>query len=134
MTNNTFSGNTASTSGVTIEQDGSIATITNSIFSGGSPDNCHTNGGTIVSGGHNIDSGNSCGFNATGDATSTDPLLDPNGLQDNGGPTKTIALLSNSPAIDAGDDTVAPSTDQRGIARPQDGNGDGTAVSDIGAY
>ena len=31
-----------------------------------------------------------------------DPKLDPNGLQNNGGPTQTIALLFNSPAIDKG--------------------------------
>jgi hypothetical protein len=40
-------------------------------------------------------------------------------LADNGGPTKTIALLPGSPAIDAGDNSAAglPSTDQRGLAR-----------------
>jgi len=49
-------------------------------------------------------------------------------LQDNGGPTQTMALLDGSPAINAGNDAVAPATDQRGIARPQG------AASDIGAY
>ena len=39
-------------------------------------------------------------------ALSGDPMLDPAGLQDNGGPTKTIALLSGSPAINAGDDAT----------------------------
>ena len=39
-------------------------------------------------------------------------------LQDNGGLTPTIALLSGSPAIDAGV-TNSLSSDQRGIARPQ---------------
>jgi hypothetical protein len=41
-----------------------------------------------------------------------DPLLGP--LQDNGGPTYTMALLPGSPAIDAGDNTGAPAYDQRG--------------------
>jgi len=54
-------------------------------------------------------------------------------LQDNGGPTETHALLPGSPAIDAGDNTACPATDQRGWARPADGDGDGTAVCDIGA-
>lgn len=49
-------------------------------------------------------------------------------LQDNGGPTKTMALLFGSPAIDAGSDANAPATDQRGNLRP---NG---SHSDIGAY
>ena len=43
-------------------------------------------------------------------------------------------LTSDSPAIDAGDDTVCPATDYRGFARPVDGDGDGNAVCDVGAY
>jgi Ca2+-binding RTX toxin-like protein len=43
-------------------------------------------------------------------------------------------LLPGSPAIDAGRAPNTTTTDQRGIARPQDGNGDGTAAVDIGAY
>jgi len=49
-------------------------------------------------------------------------------LADNGGPTKTIELYYDSPAIDAGNNDTAPATDQRGIARPVNG------VADIGAY
>ena len=55
-----------------------------------------------------------------------DPKLGP--LADNGGPTQTCALLEGSSAIDSGTDTGAPSTDQRGVSRPQ-GLG-----YDIGAY
>ena len=59
------------------------------------------------------------------------PGLDPNGLQDNGGPTQTIALLTTSPAIDAGSNALAvdPSTgqplayDQRGPGYPRIVNG-----------
>jgi hypothetical protein len=60
------------------------------------------------------------------------PRLAP--LANNGGPTFTHALLRGSPAIDAGDDTNAPATDQRGIARPRDGDGNRVAVIDIGAF
>jgi uncharacterized delta-60 repeat protein/CSLREA domain-containing protein len=59
-------------------------------------------------------------------AVSVDPLLGP--LQDNGGPTQTMALSASSPAIDAGDRGNCPPTDQRGVIRPQ---GD---RCDIGAY
>jgi hypothetical protein len=43
-------------------------------------------------------------------------------------------LLNGSPAIDAGTSNQAPSTDLDGIGRPADGNSDGTAAFDIGAY
>ncbi|HEX6020540.1 MAG TPA: ELWxxDGT repeat protein [Solirubrobacter sp.] len=58
-----------------------------------------------------------------------DPLLGP--LADNGGPTRTHAPLPGSPAIDAA--AACPALDQRGIARPLDGNGDGVARCDAGA-
>lgn len=63
--------------------------------------------------------------------TNSDPLLLE--LADNGGPTPTHALHSDSAAIDAGGDECEP-TDQRGVSRPQDGDGDGEASCDIGAY
>ena len=49
--------------------------------------------------------------------TVTDPKLDPAGPKNNGGPTKTIALLSGSPAIGKANVSLAPATDQRGISR-----------------
>lgn len=55
-----------------------------------------------------------------------DPMLDD--LADNGGDTKTCALISGSPAIDTGTSDGAPDEDQRGISRPQG------AGYDIGAY
>jgi hypothetical protein len=84
--------------------------------------------GTINSLGHNlIGSGGTTysGFDPT-DLLNVDPLLGP--LQYNGGPTFTHALLPGSPAIDAGDNTNAPVTDQRGVPRPQG------LAPDIGAY
>ena len=84
-----------------------------------------------------------CASDSSGDMT-VDPaevfthVLGP--LQNNGGPTETHALLMGSPAIDAGDtacvdDDGAPlTTDQRGLPRPVDGNSDGVAACDIGAF
>ncbi len=84
--------------------------------------------GTIISLGHNLDSGSTCGFTQAGDLFNTDPMLSNYGLRNNGGPTKTIALLAGSPAIDAADPANFPPTDQRGVIRPQG------AGPDIGAY
>jgi hypothetical protein len=55
-----------------------------------------------------------------------DPKLGP--LANNGGPTLTMALLPGSPAIDAGNTSLAPATDQRGFPRPAG------LAADIGAY
>jgi hypothetical protein len=84
--------------------------------------------GTFSSGGHNIESTNSCGLGAAGDLVNTDPRLGP--LQLNGGPLSTMALLDGSPAINSADNAACPATDMRGIARPQPAGG----TCDIGSY
>ena len=77
---------------------------------------------------------------ATGDQIGTpEAPIDPKlgDLQDNGGATKTHALLPGSPAIDRGHSSDS-STDQRNLARPVDDparpNAPGGDGSDIGAY
>jgi hypothetical protein len=85
----------------------------------------------IVSDGFNLASDDSCNLTDPTDLPSVAPLLSP--LADNGGPTRTHALAPGSPAIDAGAPTSEP-FDQRGVARPQDGDGDGVAICDIGAF
>jgi hypothetical protein len=69
------------------------------------------------------------GFGDT-DLLDVDPLLGP--LQDNGGPTYTMALACDSPAIDAGDPDFQgpPFFDQRGDGFPRIVND----IVDIGAY
>jgi hypothetical protein len=108
-----------------------VTFIRNTILANNSNANCG-NSGTLTSYGFNLDSGNTCGFAGTGDQSNTDPKLGP--LQENGGPTQTHALFQDSPAIDAVNTTECPLTDQRGNARPADGDGNGTFICDIGAY
>lgn len=74
-----------------------------------------------------------------GDKMGINPVL--GSLQDNGGPTKTHALLSGSPAIDGGnpvrctdENGTLLETDQRGQPRRLDSSNNGVAICDIGAY
>ena len=60
------------------------------------------------------------------------PLL--GALGNNGGVTQTHALLAGSPAADRANNANAPATDQRGVARPVDGDAVAGAVADIGSY
>jgi len=137
VTGSTIVGNRVQSSiGGGVFLDGGTLTLHNSIIA----NNTATSGldissGTINSLGYNLirtTTGATISGTTTGNITGVDPLLGP--LSYNGGPTRTHALLAGSPAIDAGDPTTFPATDQRNIARPQDGDGAGGARADIGAY
>ncbi|PKQ21178.1 MAG: hypothetical protein CVT66_01635 [Actinobacteria bacterium HGW-Actinobacteria-6] len=51
-----------------------------------------------------------------------------------GGPQHDARLMVGSPCIDAADEGTAADVDFLGVVRPVDGDGDGTAASDMGAY
>jgi hypothetical protein len=76
---------------------------------------------SVATGSDNISTDDSCGSSFT----VTDPLLGP--LADNGGFTETHALLNGSPAIDVFTGMDCGGTDQ-------DGDGNGTARCDVGAF
>ncbi len=72
-----------------------------------------------------------------GNQVGVDPLLDPAGLQDHGGPTQTIALQPDSPAIDAGSNAEAVGPDGQPLAYDQRGPGFPRIVAgtvDVGAF
>jgi len=126
VTNSTFRGNSAS-SGGGIAATQAEAMLRNTIvvdnLTGG---NCF---GVITDGGGNLSYPD-----ATCPGINADPLL--GSLQDNGGPTWTMALGEGSAAIDAGDDAIcaAPpvnNLDQRGVTRPQGLHCDIGAVEQI---
>lgn len=150
----TFAGNTASGfqggdaagGALFAEPDGSI-TLTSSIVEdstegpvmlvpvaiGDPVPNCGTaDGGTITSGGGNVVDDASCSTDQPTDQPDT--AANVGELADNGGPTFTMALTADSPAVDAAGATCSLATDQRGEARPQDGDGDGTSGCDSGAF
>jgi hypothetical protein len=85
-----------------------------------------------VSAGSNIEQGTSCDLGGTGDVSNTDPVLLP--LADNGGGTLTHALGAGSPAIDGAEACPTSGEDQRGVARPIDGDENGSVLCDVGAY
>ena len=131
VTNSTISGNTGAGIDGGVGASLKSAIVANTI--GGV--NCLN---AVTSLGYNLSDDGTCGFGATGDLNNTPAGLDPNGLQNNGGPTPTIALLLSSPAVNAipisacTDQSVPTplpvTTDQRGVLRPQ---GPGC---DVGAF
>jgi hypothetical protein len=130
VVNSTIAGNDYSSGGNIggVNNYGTIA-FKNTIIAANNGGNC-ANSATLLSNGHNLDSGSSCGFTQTGDLQNTDPQL--GSLAYNGGLTRTRALLNSpliaSPAINAADDAGCPAADQRGILRPQGSH------CDIGAF
>ncbi|HXQ62802.1 MAG TPA: right-handed parallel beta-helix repeat-containing protein, partial [Acidimicrobiales bacterium] len=150
VTNSTLTGNASTGVGGGIDNQ-ATATVTDSTLSdnsaqfGGNLNNlgtlnigtsivadsvtgtdCH-GPGTLTDLGYNLDDDGSCGFSGTGDLSHTAAGLDPSGLQNNGGPTETIALESGSAAIDHVSNAIlCPATDQRGAPRSH--------PCDVGAY
>ncbi len=97
--------------------------ITNTQGSGAQTATCDASAKNIVQ--HTI--GNTGTLDQSG-VIAADPLL--GSFASNGGPTKTLSIAFGSPAIDAGTNGLAPTTDQRGIARPRT-----TAdAADLGAF
>jgi CSLREA domain-containing protein len=130
VSNSTLSGNSASFAGGGIEIPSGIrATFTfkNTIVAANDaglfgPDVR----GFFTSQGHNLIGQSECtvGCFTNEDQVGTsanpiDPMLGP--LANNGGPTKTHALLEGSPAIDKGVAVEGITTDQRGVSRQQGG-------------
>ena len=149
LNNVTVADNRADSDGDGIGDGGGLATagtlvsISNTIIA----DNVDTGGeapdciGQINSQGYNLieDATNCVLVGGPADITGQDPKLGP--LANNGGATETQALLRGSPAIDTGNPAAPGSggnaceaTDQRGVDRPQDGDADGLARCDIGAF
>jgi hypothetical protein len=147
VTNATFSGNQAHPGGGgggqnvggAVDNDGSTLSLKGTILASSTPTNC--GGSALTDVGHNISDDDTCGFSGTSVNDSTTLHLDPAGLQNNGGPTKTIAIESDSQAFhfipvadctDQSSPTPLPlTTDQRGFPRPDPGNPD---FCDAGAF
>jgi hypothetical protein len=135
-TNTTFAGNSAPADAGGIDNWYATLALKNTVLANNHGGNCLSTGGA-TSHGYNLSDDTTCtAFLTSNDKNNVSAGLDSNGLQDNGGPTKTIALLPTSPAVDAvpiadctlSDGTTPLATDQRGVARPE-----GSAC-DMGAF
>ncbi len=111
LTNTIVAQNTAAVPGRDVDNSGTVTTDHDLIGKG-------AGSGISKRGGNIVGKGNSA----------IDPRLGP--LKDNGGPTQTLALLRDSPAIGHADDAAAPPTDQRGHPHTNHFGGH----TDIGAY
>ncbi len=152
LTNSTVSGNTSELGGgiFTLDSFGTV-NASNSIIAGNTASSAPDFFGTLNSQGYNLIGNVSAvsAFTQMGDQTgnSTTPL-DPKlaTLADNGGATRTHALLAGSPALDKGAAATDPiaatavTTDQHASPRPVDlpdasyPNATGGDGSDIGAF
>jgi hypothetical protein len=109
---NTTVSNNASADGAGFFNANTVNTV-NSLIALNVGDNCL---GVLNSGGNYLEDGGTCVLSQATDMSNTLPSM--NQLGDNGGATPTHALA----------------TDQRGVPQPVDGDGDGQAVCDIGAF
>jgi CSLREA domain-containing protein len=161
ITNNTSdSDNSGFGDGGGIYRGGGNIVVSNSIIAGNfdtannagpgtiNPDCSWQNGGGFTSNGYNVigrgegASGFTNGINGDKVGTAANPLVPKLGpLAFNGGSTRTHLLQYGSPALDGGNPATpgggsfgaCASTDQRGVVRPVDGNGDTSAICDSGA-
>lgn len=149
LNNVTITENTSDRNGDGNGNGGGIATaavapsLSNTIVagnsdSGGQAPDCA--GGLASQGFNLVQTTGGCEYvSGPGDVTGQPANLGP--LAYHGGLTQTHALLPGSPAIDAGNPAMpgsgAPAceaTDQRGVARPLDGDGDRVVRCDVGAF
>lgn len=134
MTNNTITYNSAGTGGGIYNFLGTV-TLHNNIIAGNtasSQSQCENFTGTMNANSYNIfgsngDSGG-CPAGATDIVPSGNISSIISALANNGGPTLTHAIFTGSPAVNAGGGGNCPTTDQRGVSRPQGG------ICDIGAF
>ena len=133
----TISGNDAAGSGGGLyDSDNGTVTLTDTIIAGnttaaGDPSDIVTNGSGTITGSFNlIGPGGAAGLSDGVDGNIVLTSLADLGLAplaDNGGSTRTMALLPGSPALGAGTAVAGVTTDQRGEQRP-------ASLPDIGAF
>ncbi|MCP5013767.1 MAG: right-handed parallel beta-helix repeat-containing protein, partial [Ketobacter sp.] len=119
-----------------LNNNGAVVTLNNSLIvgnnSGAGDVSCEQNSASLGTSSNNLVHSSADCLGLAGQVTTATiaSIIDP--LADNGGDTQTHALVTGSPAIDAGDNANSPGglTDQRGVGFPRIING----IIDIGSY
>jgi Right handed beta helix region/Chlamydia polymorphic membrane protein (Chlamydia_PMP) repeat len=148
LINCTFSGNIATARGGAVDSGGGSAlTVLNSTFVKNSsgienPSSTTTAVNNIIAKSTKVN----CSGAFTGGSTNnlaTDATCSPGFVQKTSAQLRLGALTGRpayyplnvgSAAIDTGTNSDCPAIDERGLARPMDGDGDGTAICDVGSY
>jgi len=139
LISSTVTRNSGFVGGITHASTTTVFNAVNAIVAGNDPKDCGN--ANVNSLGHNV---TATGFGGCAFFSASDVRVDPTqvftsvleqGLKDNGGPTKTHALIARGFAVDAGY-CPGETTDQRGFTRPVDDPTMPNAVDacDIGAY
>jgi hypothetical protein len=141
ITNSTFYSNTAGYGGNLVIQGGSLVLHNTILAAGAGSDNCYINAGMLLADAYSLATDATCPGAMV--VTLADLALGP--LAANGGAPPTVALLSGSAAMNAGDDALctapvgvpvygAGGQDQRGVPRPQGPHCDVGAYERVAAY
>lgn len=129
----TIAGNTQGHYGAIYSFAGSVITSNSIVFGNGAGSQCGgASIGLFTDGGYNVEADGSCVVFPGSGSIIANPQL--KALVDNGGFTPTQALKSTSPAIDLVPAGKCVAKDQRLVARPKDGDGNGTARCDAGSF
>lgn len=127
LTNVTFSGNTADSVGAAMYSQESNPTVINTIIWGNTPaDSQMRNDRGVSTVSYSIIAGGHPGAGNLNINPQLGALVDDDF-------TPAYPLLPDSPAIDSGSQSTCPSNDQLGLSRSVDGDGNGSAICDIGA-
>lgn len=124
LTNSTLSANKADSGGGLFSSGGTV-NLRNTIIANSAGGDC-ANSGTITPSGGNLIEDGSC---SVAGALSGDPKLGKLA-----GSPAYLPLMPGSKAIDKGGNSVCTDPDQRGKIRPQDGDGNGSKICDLGSY
>jgi len=131
---NTFFGNTSAIK-INAQVDTSLMKIQNNLLSNNAIglDVDSLSGSPFAKFSYNLVYGNLKNYNGIADATGTNGNIEGNPMFINT-LLGNFGLLAGSSAIDAGLNLNSPLSDITGSMRPVDGNSDGFAITDIGAF